>query len=46
MTLAHLIFKELSHRRANGVLGLMSIGAAACCLSAAMAALALHDMRT
>ena len=46
MTLAHLVLKELSHRWVNGVLGLMSIGAAACCLAAALAALTLHDMRT
>ncbi len=46
MTLGRLIFKELSHSRVNGILSLASIATAVCCLSAVLAALTLHDMRT
>ena len=46
MTLRHLIFKEFFHSRVNGILSMASIATAVCCLSSALALLALHDLRT
>ena len=46
MSRVRLIFKELVHSRANGMLSMVSVGVAACCLSATLASLKLYDVRT
>jgi putative ABC transport system permease protein len=46
MTLTRLILKEFLHSRLNVALSVTSVAVAACCLTAALASLKLHDLRT
>jgi len=41
-----LIFKEFFHSRMNVALSITSVAVAACCLTASLASLRLHDLRT
>lgn len=46
MNLGRLIFRELCFRRVNFLLGVLSVGVAVACLTAALAVLRKHDLRT
>lgn len=46
MTLTRLILKEFFHNRLNVALSITSVAVAACCLTAALSSLKLHDVRT
>ncbi len=46
MRWSRLVLRELSFHRANTLLGMVAVAAAAGSLSAALSALSLHDMRT
>lgn len=46
MTLTRLVIKEFFHSRLNVALSITSVAVAACCLTASLASLKLHDMRT
>ncbi len=46
MSLNHLIFREILHRKLSFALGVVSAAAAVACLVAALAILQKHDART
>ncbi len=46
MNLARLVFRELRYRRLNFLLGVLSVAVAVACLTAALAVLRKHDLRT
>ena len=46
MNIGRLIFRELRYRRMNFLLGVLSVSVAVACLTAALAALRQHDLRT